>query len=342
MSESRFYHITLEGKLVLVATLDEALAAAKKGGFVWLDYSQPTKEDLSVLIEPFGLHPLSIEDCIDENQIAKLDDYPRYTFIVFNAFKFSQGMLSINEADMFLGEDFLITVNIRGSENHRSIESIVEFHSESVRQGPAFLLHVILDHIVDQKFVAIEAFERELDKAEEAILSDSSNFNPATLLNLRRDLLALRKSLFHEREILVKICRKDCPFIQDNALFLYRDIYDHLTKFFELTETSREIVTNLMQVYLTILNNQMAYTANQTNTTVRRLTFITTIFMPLTLLAGIGGMSEWSMMTGPENWRVSYPLFLLAMVIIGIVNYYILKRLGKKDRLMNRPAIVRR
>lgn len=342
MSESRFYHITLEGKLALVATLAEALAATKKGGFVWLDYSRPTKEELSFLIDPFGLHPLSVEDCVDENQIAKVDDYPRYTFIVFNAFKYSQGMLSIDEANMFIGADFLITVNIRGSENRRSIESIAESDSESVRQGPAFLLHVILDHIVDQKFVAIEAFENELDKAEEAILSDSSNFNPATLLNLRRDLLALRKSLFHEREILVKICRKDCPFIQDNALFLYRDIYDHLAKFFELTETSRDIVTSLMQVYLTMLNNQMAYTANQTNSTVRRLTFITTIFMPLTLLAGIGGMSEWSMMTGPGNWRVSYPLFLLAMAIIGIVNYYILKRLGKKDRLPDRPAMGRR
>jgi magnesium transporter len=342
MSESRFYHITLEGKLVLVATLAEALAATKKGGFVWLDYSRPTKEELSFLIDPFGLHPLSVEDCVDENQIAKVDDYPRYTFIVFNAFKYSQGMLSIDEANMFIGADFLITVNIRGSENRRSIESIVESDSESVRQGPAFLLHVILDNIVDQKFVAIEAFENELDKAEEAILSDSSSFNPATLLNLRRDLLALRKSLFHEREILVKICRKDCPFIQDNALFLYRDIYDHLAKFFELTETSRDIVTSLMQVYLTILNNQMAFAANQTNATVRRLTFITTIFMPLTLLAGIGGMSEWSMMTGPENWRVSYPLFLLAMAIIGIVNYYLLKRLGKKDRLPDRPAMGRR
>jgi magnesium transporter len=342
MSESRFYHITLDGNLVLVATLAEALAATRKGGFVWLDYSRPTKEELSFLMEPFGLHPLSIEDCVDENQIAKVDDYPRYTFIVFNAFKYSQGMLSIDEANMFIGADFLITVNIRGSENRRSIESIVESDSESVRQGPAFLLHVVLDHIVDQKFVAIEAFENELDKAEEAILSDSSNFNPASLLNLRRDLLALRKSLFHEREILVKICRKDCPFIQDNALFLYRDIYDHLAKFFELTETSRDIVTSLMQVYLTILNNQMAYTANQTNTTVRRLTFITTIFMPLTLLAGIGGMSEWSMMTGPENWRVSYPLFLLAMAIIGIVNYYLLKRLGKKDLAPDRPAIGRR
>jgi magnesium transporter len=87
-----------------------------------------------------------------------------------------------------------------------------------------------------------------------------------------------------------------------------------------------------MEMYLSMLNNQMGHTANQTNMTVRRLTFITTIFMPLTLLAGIGGMSEWSMMTGPENWRMSYPLFILAMIIIGIVNYFIFKRLEKKDR----------
>ena len=214
MSESRFYHITREGKLVLVATLGEALAETKKGGFVWLDYSQPTKEELSFLIAPFGLHPLSIEDCVDEKQIPKVDDYPRYTFILFNAFNYAQGVLSIDEVDMFLGADFLITVNVNGSENQqllRSIERFVELDPENTRQGPAFLLHVILDHIVDQKFVAIEAFENELDKAEETIISDLSNFNPATLLHLRRDLLALRKSLFHEREILVKICRKDCP-----------------------------------------------------------------------------------------------------------------------------------
>jgi magnesium transporter len=81
-----------------------------------------------------------------------------------------------------------------------------------------------------------------------------------------------------------------------------------------------------------MLNNQMAKVANETNTTVRRLTFITTIFMPLTLLAGIGGMSEWSMMTGPENWKVTYPLFLLGMGIIGVISYYLLKRLGEKRR----------
>jgi magnesium transporter len=335
MLESRFYHITREGKLVPVTTLDAAFAATKGEGFMWLDYSQPTKEELSLLIDPLGLHPLSIEDCFDENQIPKIDDYPEYTFILFNAFNYSQEVLTINEVDMFIGDNFLVTVNGNVSENRQiqmRIERNIELDPQSLRQGPAFLLHIILDQIVDQKFAAIEGLEDELDNAEESILSDLSNFNPATLLHLRRNLFALRKSLFHEREILVKICRKDCPFIPEKALFFYRDIYDHLAIFFELTETSRDVVTSLMEMYLSMLNNQMGHTANQTNMTVRRLTFITTIFMPLTLLAGIGGMSEWSMMTGPENWRISYPLFILAMVIIGIVNYFLFRRLEKKDR----------
>jgi magnesium transporter len=335
MSKSQFYHITKEGKLIKVETLADIIAEAKKGGYIWLDYSQPTKEELSLLIEPFGLHPLSIEDCVDENQIPKIDDYPQYTFIIFNTFNYTKDLLSTSEVDMFLGADFLITVNVNGSSNQRfpgNIKRIVELHPENAKQGPSFLLHIIMDQIVDHKFVATEAFENELDKAEEEIISDLANFNAATLLNLRRDLFSLRKSLFHEREILVKICRKDCPFIPEKALFIYRDIYDHLNKLFELTETSRDVVTSLMEMYLSMLNNRMAETANRTNLTVRRLTFITTIFMPLTLLAGIGGMSEWSMMTGPENWKIAYPIYILAMLIIGIITYHFLKWLEKKDR----------
>jgi magnesium transporter len=85
-------------------------------------------------------------------------------------------------------------------------------------------------------------------------------------------------------------------------------------------------------MYLSMLNNKMTKAANETNVIVRRLTLITTIFMPLTLLAGIGGMSEWSMMTGPHNWKIAYPAFLLAMVVIGFVNYLLLKRFEKRIR----------
>ena len=343
MSESLFYHISEAGERSRVATADAALAAAKDGGFVWLHYSQATKEELSNLIEPLGLHPLSIEDCFDENELPKIEDFPRSTFILFNSFDYSNRALSIGEIDLFIGANFLVTVSLRNAKNHRlldGIEHILETNVESVRQGPSFLMHVILDHVVDQKFAAIEALEDELDAVEGALLADVSSFNPAELIRFRRYLLSLRKSLFHEREILAKICRKDSPFIAEEAIFHYRDISDHLMRFFELTESYRDMVTSLMEMYLSMLNNRMSKAANETNTTVRRLTIITTIFMPLTLLAGIGGMSEWSMMIGPKNWRIGYPAFLLTMVVIGFANYYLLKWLEKRSRRSDRPVAV--
>jgi magnesium transporter len=334
MSESLFFHISKEGKLSCIASSDEVLAAAKDGGFIWLHYSKPAKEELSNLIDPLGLHPLAIEDCFDENQIPKIEDFPGNTFVLFNTFDYSNNNLIIGEIDLFIGKNFLVTVSQRNLEKHPfsdSIQHIVEMNMESARHGPAFLMHVILDHVVDQKFLAIEALEDELDAIEDDLLDDVSNFKPVDLIRLRRNLLNLRKSLFHEREILVKICRKDCPLIPEKAIFHYRDIYDHLAKFFELTESYRDVVTSLLEMYLSMLNNQMTIAANKTNISVRRLTFITTIFMPLTLLAGIGGMSEWSMMTGPHNWRIAFPAFLLAMVVIGFANYFLLKWLEKRN-----------
>jgi magnesium transporter len=333
MSESRFYRISPKGKLLSFENAEMALATEKESGFLWIHFCQPTKDDFTPFIDPLDLHPLSVEDCLDENQIPKIEDFPRNTFTIFNAFDYSNNELSIGEINIFIGKSFLVTVDQHSSKGRPYLENIertVEKEIENARHGPAFLMHVVLDYVVDQKFLAIDALEDELDTIEEAILTDISGFNPQEIIRLRRDLLSLRKSLFHEREILVKICRNDCPFISGKAIFHYRDIYDHLAKFFELTENYRDFVTSLMEMYLSLLNNQMTKTSNETNITVRRLTFITTIFMPLTLLAGIGGMSEWSMMTGPQNWRIAYPAFILAMVLIGVASFFFLKKLSKK------------
>ncbi len=126
-------------------------------------------------------------------------------------------------------------------------------------------------------------------------------------------------------------CRFESPFISDKSIVHFRDIYDHLAKFFDLTETFREIETSLMELYTSLQNNLMTKMSNETNASVRRLTLIATIFMPLTLLASIGGMSEWSMMTGPGNWKITYPLFLLGMVVIGVVNYYFIRKLDRRN-----------
>jgi magnesium transporter len=334
VSTTRFFHVPPDGTAMIVPDLASALAALNDGGYIWLNYLDPTREELSELIKPLGLHHLAVEDCLDDQQIPKIDDYPTNTFILFNKFFYDSQELFIDEVDLFVGKNFLILVshNLHGDGSFLDrLEQMAGLDRENVLQGPDYLLHVILDFIVDEKFHTITMLQEELDSIEESIINEIAVFKPEELMRLRRSLLMLRKSIIHEREILVKICRKDSPFISEKSIYHFRDIYDHLAKFFEEAEIYREMISGFMEMYLSMMNNRMTMLANKTNLVVRRLTLITTIFMPLTLLAGIGGMSEWSMMTGAENWRVSYPLFMLIMAIIGIINYFVLKKVQSGD-----------
>jgi magnesium transporter len=328
VAKVRFFHVAPEGGLEAKTSLEAALGALGAGGFLWIDYVDPSREQLDTLVAPLGIHPLSIEDCFDEQQVPKIDLFPNNAFLLVNGYGYGGQLLATDELDFFVGKNFLVSVSGRGGADggfHESLDLRIGQDIDTARKGPDFLLHTILDFVVDGKFGAIEALEDDISAAEEAMLADAAAFHLQDLMHLRRALLALRKSLYHEREILIKICRRDCPFVSEAAIYHFRDIYDHLAKFFEVIEMNRDIVTSLTEMYLSLINNKMALVANRTNRTVRRLTLITTIFMPLTLLAGVGGMSEWSMMTGPENWRTAYPAFLAGMALIGVVSFFVLR-----------------
>jgi magnesium transporter len=337
MGAGRFFGIAPQKGIKEAATLSEALRMREGAGFIWLDYTDPGSADLAPLVEQLGLHPLAIEDCLDEDQVPKMEDFPGNTFILFNRYRSTADRSEIEEVNFFLGEKMLVSVHSHGRGAGDGfgahLEATVRRNLEQARRGPDFLLEVILDDIVDEKFAAIEALQDQLDATEEEILSGTGAFRPGKLIRLRRDLLQLRKSLVHEREILVKLCRRDSPYVSERAIYHYRDIYDHLAKFFEVVEICRELIASIMEIHLAMVNNQMAMVGNKTNHVVRRLTLITTVFMPLSLLAGIGGMSEWSMMTGPHNWRIAYPAFLVAMVAIGVANYFLLKRFDARDKV---------
>ncbi len=335
MSESKFYHFSETGLFYGIKTAEAAVAALNEGGFIWLNYYNPPKEEFNFLIDKLGIHPLSVEDCLDTSQVPKMEHFPESTFFIFNAHSYISKTLFVDEVDFILGKNFLVTVSGINSDNRKplnNIEAIVEKDPGLSKSGPAFLMHVVLDYVVDEKFHAFEAMEDELEESEDAVIDNPEAFNPSELIRIRKYLVNLRKSLFHEREILIKICRMDCPFVPEKAIFHYRDIYDHLAKFFELTDSYRELVTSLMELYSSLLNNLMTKMSNKTNVSMKRLTLIATIFMPLTLLASIGGMSEWSMITGPENWKISYPLFLLGMLLIAVMNYFVIRRLEKKQK----------
>ncbi len=328
MTDKRIFHVSPTGQLLQFDTVEAAFAARQGGGYVWLDLTNPTRDDLLALTESCGLHPLAIEDCLDEQQVPKLEDYPQNTFVLFNRFHFRDHTLTTEEVDFFLGPTFLVSVaaHAKDPDAHRKLDEAMSVEGAHLGKGPDYLLHVILDHIVDGKLVAIEALQDDLDAAEERWLKQGpAAFSPGDLLHLRRSLLGLRKSLFHEREILIKICRKDSPFVSEAAIYQFRDIYDHLVKFVEIVEVCREMIATLMEIHLSLVNNELARLGNRTNQIVRRLTFITTVFMPLSFFAGVGGMSEWSMMTGSQNWRSAYPAFLGLMALIGVASYCLLK-----------------
>lgn len=334
--KSEFLRVLPDGTLESLDSFESATNKLGEPGFVWFNFVKASREELTGLSGPLGLHPLSLEDCTDETQVPKMDEFPNYTFIVFNALRYDPEELVSDEVDFFIGSNFLVTVSGYADYSRypiNGIMTVIERNNPSVRKGPAWLMHLIMDHMVDNMADVVEQAEVDIDRAEEEILASPSDFDPSRLTYLRRNLLSLRKSLFYEREILIKISRNDCEFVPEKATVHYRDIFDHISNFLEMTESNRDNVTSLMELYASMLNNKMARDSNQTNATVRRLTFITTIFMPLTLLAGIFGMSEWTVITGgEENIRHSYPLFAIMMVAIGLASYLLIRWLDRRDR----------
>ena len=331
--EAHYTIITPSGGFEEMPTLKEALAyTTSQNGYIWADYVDPTAELLEELMPALGIHPLSIEDCLNGNQLPKLDLFPNYSFLIFNTFEETPEELLSHELDLFIGENFVVTAGFRREDNQpllTGLRELLERQREVVRQGPSYLLHQVLDKTVDDKLGVIENIEEALEANEDAILAKPLEFDYSSLMQSRRALQVMRRSLFHEREVVNKLIRRDSPFITEKALVYFRDIYDHLSKYYEVAEAAREQVTDLMEIHLSLINNSMAETANRTNAIMRRLTLITTIFMPLTLIAGIGGMSEFTMIVGQKNWKIAYVILLVVMAVIALINYRLLLRMER-------------
>jgi len=329
---SRFFYINPVGELSVVSSIHDALNATQDGGYMWLDYCDPKNEDLEPLITELNIHPLSIEDSLNEEQLPKLDLFPNYSFLILNIFDISAEELLAKELDLAVGKNFVISITHRNSQNRplmQGMERLVERERNKVRNGPSFLLHLIIDTVVDRKFLAVDRIETRLDKDEDEILKGSPDYDLSRLLDSRRDLMTIRKSVFYEREVLSKLIRQDSPFIAEKSLVFFRDVYDHLSRYYELSETARDQVTSLMEIHLSLVSNRMAATSNRTNAIMRRLTLISSIFMPLTLISGIGGMSEYTMMVGQENWKIGYLLLMVLMIIVATINFLLLRRMER-------------
>jgi magnesium transporter len=283
-----------------------------KGTYLWVDLQAPTPEEADVLTRVFGFHPLAVEDCWHEPQQSKVDDYGNYIFMVVHAVRYEveRDEFKTHELNIFLGEPYLVTFHTYHSRSIDSAKENVRRHPPLMARGMDFVLHQIIDRVIDNYFPKLEIIEGKIDTLESDLVGDARPELLTQVFDLRRTVANLKRIATREREMLIQISRGDFPFISEKAQVYFKDVYDHLFRIVEVADNLRETLSVIIQVYVSMVSNQL-------NHTMRVLTLIATVMLPLTVITGIYGMNFDFM---PElHWKFGYPLVLVAMLVVSVL-----------------------
>lgn len=289
----------------------------------WLNVDGPMNPTLATEIGAiFGAHPLAMEDAIQLRERAKVDIYGQHHFIVARMVVPGE-TLDTEQISIFMGENFVLTFQEQpGGDCLQPVRHRIRRGLDDLdKHGPSYLVYAILDTIVDAYFPILERYGETLEALEDDILTSSTNETIGKVHAIKRDLLTLRRSIWPMRDVLHILLHDSVAFTEENLRFYLRDCYDHTMRVIEMIETDRELCSDLMSFYL-------SSASNRTNEVMKVLAIISTIFMPLTFVAGIYGMnfnterSPWNM---PElNWYYGYPfaLFLMGVFVILMLMYF--------------------
>jgi len=292
------------------------------GAKLWADIEDPTSELLEEMLEQrFGFHELAAEDSLSPNTLPKYDAFPDYDFYVFRAVDvaLSEHRTRTAKVAAFLGRDFLFTVHTGKLQAIDDVAGRLANDKRILDNGPDYLLYEIVDLMVDAHFPLLEKIEECVDDLQDEIFKDAHPAHLDELLHLKRDVNVLRRQSLPQRELLNLISRGDSPFVQKQHLIYFRDLYDHMFRISETIDSERDMMSGTMEAYLSVI-------ANRTNEIMRVLTVLSTIMLPLTLIAGIYGMNFEYM---PElHWLHGYPFALGLMASVTVLMLLWFRRKG--------------
>lgn len=275
--------------------------------------------------ETFGLHPLTLEDVLNTGQRPKVEAHDHQLFIVMSLPAWRDDQLTSEQVSLFLGKDYLISFYNGDDDTFEPVRKRLRADDRMRARGVDYLLHALLDLIIDQGFPILEAFGEEIEELENQLLDAPSKYILGEIHQLKRDLLLLRRLLWPQREVLSQLLREDQALIHEETKPYLRDCYDHTIQIMDLFETYRDMTANMLDVYLSSSSQRL-------NEIMRVLTVITTLFIPPTFLVGVYGMnfsnpdSPWAM---PElHSHYGYPLVWLVIfaMIAGMLVFF--KRRG--------------
>ncbi|WP_071394579.1 magnesium/cobalt transporter CorA [Bacillus tuaregi] len=285
----------------------------------WVDFNGPSHDEISHLTNTFQFHPLAVEDCIHRPQRPKLDYYDNYTFFVTHIVKEKNKEIEREELNFFIGDYYIVTYH---REPVLEVNQVWErlMNKKNLEQwDPYYVFYDILDKLVDNYFPLMYKIEDELDKIENNTQNNSMESLMNELFDTRHMLLNLRHSINPMRDLLYRMLNSHhLQGIRDRWEY-FSDIYDHLLKLSDMVMSSRELTADIRDSYLSL-------NSHQTNNVMRILTIITSIFAPLTFIAGIYGMNFKHM---PElAWKYGYFLALIMMGAVGVALYFWFKKKG--------------
>lgn len=297
-------------------------------GSVWIDLDDPTpEEEARVFQEFFKVHPLTLDDItklrtVEHVHFPKAEEFADYLFVIVNPLAPRFLDLATGTADEIVHDgrastqlSALLTHHLLITHHYEPVTGIKELttylgkHDAQAERGPDYLFHIILDSTVDQYAPVLDHFDEDLDEIEDEVLSRPTQELLVRLLALKREIIVLRKTLVHEREVLARLSRGEFTLIADREMVYYRNVYDHLVRFTELIEGSRDLASDLMQTHL-------ASASNRLNEVMKVLTMISTILFPMSLVSGIYGMNFEFMPELHQTW--GYPFALGLMVLSGL------------------------
>ena len=319
----RIFACGKDGKLEQPTDLKQAAKLVGKKE-VWVDCENPSRAEAEEIGKAFELHPLSVEDSLNERQRAKLDEYPGYSYLVIHAVGLTEN-LSASQLNLFLGEDFIVTIHRKPLQAVEDTVALVTSKPDVLGKGSDYVAHALMDELVDHIFPVLDHFEERISRIEEEIF-ESSGANVIqnkkivdSIFRLKKDLLQVRKVIWPHRETIHSLLSRRVPYIHDEAVPYFRDVYDHLIRITDMLETYRELLSSTMEAYLSVVSNNL-------NVVMKKLTAITAIIMVPALIAGIYGMNFSTIPELRAEWGFYEALAIMAVAVLGLFTYFRLRQ----------------
>ncbi|MFT3892668.1 MAG: magnesium/cobalt transporter CorA [Anaerolineales bacterium] len=294
-------------------------------GLLWVDFSGESASDSLPILQGFGFHPLAIDDALQETHVPKLDDWGNYLYIVLNYMNVAENgeywETEVDELDIFLGQNYIVTHHDNPVKAIDETWDACDRDQRNIQDGADHLLYKITDNLVAGYMPAVEKIDAAIDEIEDQVFDRPSPRTLERLFALKRILLAMRRIILPQREVLNKLARDDYQVIDPKDRIFFRDIYDHLVRLHDLNESLRDLVSGALDTYLSVVNNRM-------NDIMKTLTIITTLFMPITFITGFFGMNFFEPVAHLVGWtsRQVFAGVLSIMLLFPVVMFLWMRR----------------